>query len=210
MLATMGNESAKANMRRKDDPLFQRVFRGRGLDIGAGDDNIARENHFPGISHCETFDLADGNAQEITRYKSPASYDFVYSSHCLEHLDNPAQALRQWFSLVTPSGHLIVVVPDEDLYEQGVFPSRFNPDHKWTFTLFKPECSSWSPRSINLVSLITENLFDFRILLMRIADTRYDYSVRDVDQTAPWPGAEANIEVILHKTESGLLSRIRG
>jgi SAM-dependent methyltransferase len=197
----MGNESAKSNMRRKDDPLFQRVFCGRGIDIGAGQDNIARENLFPRITECETFDLDHGNAQEIARYKSPESYDFVYSSHCLEHLHNPAEALRQWFSLVKPSGHLIVVVPDEDLYEQGVFPSRFNSDHKWTFTLFKPKCSSWSPRSANLISLITENLLDFRILLMRIADTRYDYSVCDVDQTASWPGAEANIEVVIQKED---------
>jgi hypothetical protein len=27
-------------------------------------------------------------------------------------------------------------VPDEDLYEQGVFPSTFNADHKWTFTVY--------------------------------------------------------------------------
>jgi len=37
-------------------------------------------------------------------------------------------ALREWFQLVKPGDHLIVIVPDEDLYKQGYFPSRFNAD----------------------------------------------------------------------------------
>ena len=39
-------------------------------------------------------------------------------------------------------------VPDEDLYEQGQFPSTYNVDHKWTFTILKT--TSWSPCSLNL------------------------------------------------------------
>jgi hypothetical protein len=48
---------------------------------------------------------------------------------------NPESALSQWWSLVKPGGYLIVVVPHEDLYEQGIWPSRFNSDHKATFQL---------------------------------------------------------------------------
>src|SRR5260221_7032838 len=40
------------------------------------------------------------------------------------------------------------------LYEQGVFPSRFNGDHKSTFTISK--ASSWSPVSVNVLDLVTE------------------------------------------------------
>ena len=47
--------------------------------------------------------------------------------------------------MLEPGGHLIVTVPDEDLYEQGHFPSDYNRDHKWTFTIHKPK--SWSERS---------------------------------------------------------------
>ena len=43
-------------------------------------------------------------------------------------------------------------VPDEDLYEQGTFPSSFNRDHKWTFTIFQE--ISWSSRSINILDLV--------------------------------------------------------
>ncbi len=60
-------------------------------------------------------------------------YDFVFASHVLEHMD-PRAALEDWLSLVRPGG-LIVLVPDEDLYEQGHVPSLFNDDHKHTFTI---------------------------------------------------------------------------
>jgi hypothetical protein len=46
---------------------------------------------------------------------------------------------------------LIVIVPDEDFYEQGWWPSLFNHDHKHTFTLNE---RSWSPVSINVRKLI--------------------------------------------------------
>jgi SAM-dependent methyltransferase len=97
--------------------------------------------------------VGDGDANEITAYVSD-SFDFVFSSHCLEHMHDPRHALQQWWQLVKPGGHLIVIVPDEDLYEQGYFPSVFNPDHKATFTLSKNR--SWSPRSYNLLDLVRE------------------------------------------------------
>ena len=50
-------------------------------------------------------------------------FDFVFSSHCLEHMQDPVKcpSLRDWWQLVRPGGVLIVIVPDEDLYEQGIF-----------------------------------------------------------------------------------------
>lgn len=38
-----------------------------------------------------------------------------------------------------PGGHLVVTAPDEDLCEHGPWPSRFNGDHKWSFTIHKPQ-----------------------------------------------------------------------
>lgn len=205
----MGSESSKANRRRVCDPFWQRVFVGRGIDIGAGDDPVVREGRWPNVMSCEDFDCGQGDANYMLRYCEPAAYDFVYSSHCLEHLYDPHRAIREWWALVKPGGHLVVVVPDEDLYEQGVWPSRFNADHKWTFTVFKAQGQgmSWSPRSINVLSLITDNLSTSRVMLLRVADTGYDYNLRHVDQTLPPFEAEAAIEVVVRKLDDSTSPR---
>ena len=38
-------------------------------------------------------------------------YDFLVSSHCLEHLANPISALKGWRSVLNDGGDLIIVVP---------------------------------------------------------------------------------------------------
>jgi hypothetical protein len=66
-------------------------------------------------------------------------------------MHDPRKALLECWQLVRVGGHLFFIVPDEALYEQGVFPSRFNADHKATFTISKAQ--SWSPISINVLDL---------------------------------------------------------
>jgi SAM-dependent methyltransferase len=39
------------------------------------------------------------------------SYDFVLSSHCLEHCANPIKALKEWQRVVRPGGAIIVILP---------------------------------------------------------------------------------------------------
>lgn len=41
-------------------------------------------------------------------------YDFVVSSHCLEHLANPLKALKEWIRILKPQGVILVVVPDKN------------------------------------------------------------------------------------------------
>ena len=118
------------------------ILMGTVLDIGAGDD--------PVVPHAEIFDLDHGDANHISSHVN-IQYDCVYSSHCLEHMIDPKSALEDWLKLVKPGGYLFVIVPDEDLYEQGCFPSRFNSDHKHTFTISKKK--SWSPKSLNVLDL---------------------------------------------------------
>jgi len=185
-------ETTKAYQRRRQDPFWNEVFVGDGIDIGSGDDPF-RVGWFPGVKSVKTFDRKDGDAQYLTRYVSPNSYDFVHSSHCLEHLNHPC-VLFEWLHVVKTGGHLVFMVPDEDLYEQGVFPSRWNADHKRTFTFKKQK--SWSRQSVNLADVLAMLPF-CQIRRIGLIDTNYDYTITGIDQTNG--NAEAAWEVVLRK-----------
>ena len=170
------HEASKAALRRIHDPNFAaRYFVGDALDIGAGPDGLSKQQYlWPRLTTVVDWDLPDGDAQllafgEAVRWSTDLrgvlltqtrgtedaalyGFDVVHSSHCLEHMVDARAALVRWFEVVRPGGYLVTLVPDEDLYEQGVWPSTFNSDHKWTFTPWKPK--SWSPVSINVLDLV--------------------------------------------------------
>ncbi len=157
------DEAKKTNTLR-GEAFMTRYFQGKVIDIGAGNDLVC--------PHAERFDLEDGDANVIAQYRPVESYDCVHSSHCLEHMHDPEAALAQWWSLVKPGGFLVTVVPDEDLYEQGVWPSIFNKDHKTTFTL--KAGPSWSPVSFNIENLIKQ-LPGAEVLDVSLHDAGYEY-----------------------------------
>ena len=146
--------------------LLGGVLVGRVLDIGAGVDPVTKD--------AIVFDKAQGDAQEINNFFDLESFETVFSSHCLEHMVNPQEAIQSWFSLVKPGGHLITIVPDEDLYEQGHFPSIFNSDHKSTFTISKSH--SWSPVSINCLELFAK--LDGEIVCLSQQSDNYNLSLQ--------------------------------
>jgi SAM-dependent methyltransferase len=49
-----------------------------------------------------------------------ASYDYVLSSHCIEHLANPLRGIAEWRRVLKPGGLLILVLPHRD----GTFDHR--------------------------------------------------------------------------------------
>ena len=190
-------ESSKSVFRRCHDIRFTtRYFVGDGIDIGAGPDSIGYYSYmFPGIKSCKAWDLPDGDAQYLESVPDN-TYDFVHSSHCLEHLTDPKESLANWIRVLKPGGYLIVMIPDEDLYEQGVFPSTFNTDHKWTFSIHKE--TSWSPNCISVLSMISAFADSVTPLKIERIDHLYDFSLGRCDQTIS-PVTEAAIEFICQK-----------
>jgi SAM-dependent methyltransferase len=128
------NETSKAMMRRLRDPMFAtRYFVGRAIDVGSGNDPLSRQLGFwPLLNSVDEWDVKDGDAQ-LMQGVPDNSYALVYSSHCMEHVHDPRVALSHWFRILKPGGHVVVSVPDWEMYERGIWPSRFNPDHKSTF-----------------------------------------------------------------------------
>jgi SAM-dependent methyltransferase len=184
-ISWMGNEISKTHERRLREGYFDTVFVGRGIDIGCGDD--------PVTSDCIAWDKEQGDAQ-LPPGIPRQSFDWVYSSHCLEDLPNPKSAIRRWWEVLKPGGSLLVVVPDEDLYEQGIWPSQFNHNRRWTFTTHKSK--SWSPCSLSLAELAM-TLPGHQIEWIRKCDAGYDYSSGVWDRTAT--PAEAHIELLVRK-----------
>ncbi len=193
----MSNETSKSLMRRLHDIRYAtRYFRGSGIDIGSGSDSLARYCElFPRVSSIRSWDLQDGDA-EFMHSVEDSSYDFVHSSHCLEHLRDPLRGFENWIRICRVGGHLVITVPDEDLYEQGTWPSRFNSDHRWTFTINKAK--SWSYNSLNIFDLLFSQRDCIQVLKVELLDSSYLYNLGSVqDQTRDI--AESAIEIVVKK-----------
>lgn len=137
------NEATKTPAIRPRE-FYSEYMNGSVIDIGCGPDLV--------VPYATPFDQEQGDANHILDYMSPESFFCVHSSHCLEHMRNSKNCLQDWWALVKPGGYLITVVPDEDLYEQGYWPSLFNSDHKSTFRL--SGTSKASPVSLNIRDLV--------------------------------------------------------
>lgn len=198
-------EASKAVMRRLHDSRFAtRYFIGSGVDIGCGPDPISQyTEQFPLMTSCRSWDLPDGDAQYLESVEDN-TFDFVHSSHCLEHMVDPKTAMTNWLRVLKPNGHLVITIPEEDLYEQGIFPSTNNDDHKWTFTIAKE--NSWSSKSVNLVSFLAEFSNIAQILKIELLDASFRYNLQRFDQTLT-PIGECAIEFIMRKLPSDELHR---
>lgn len=190
-------ETSKAHRRRYLEEYqggfnWSGILNGKGIDVGAGDDLLPVEG-------CQPFDMEHGDANIIHEYFPENHFDYVHASQCLEHMHDPEKALRNWIKIVKPSGHLIITVPDWEIYEGQIFPSRWNPDHKstWSMTL---ESSSASMH-INVPNLL-ESIKDVaNVILSRLVDTNYNYVIgTSIDQTyIESDQVEAFIEFVIQK-----------
>jgi predicted SAM-dependent methyltransferase len=182
------NEASKARARLSREGLFSKYFQGTILDVGCGGDKI----------HPSAFgyDKEQGDATTLEGIPND-SIDCLFSSHCLEHLRQPQKAIMRWWEVVKPNGYLFVIVPSADLYEQGVWPSTFNTDHKHTFDLHSCPTVKWRKESYNLLGLIRD-LPNHYLLSARVIDTNYNYACPfRVDQSMG--DVEVALEVIVQK-----------
>jgi SAM-dependent methyltransferase len=160
-------ETFKARERRIRDGFFDKYCVGKGIDIGCFDD--------PLLPDIERWDLRiDPNMDaQYMRDVPDESYDFVYSSHCLEDLPNPSKGLFNWWRILKPGGYLTVMVPHRDLFERRItLPSPGNSDHKWYFLMDHDE----PPVTLGLIPLITKTLFRYDIEYVKKCSDGYGYN----------------------------------
>lgn len=188
------NETAKAVARRVNDHAFHFYLAGSGIDIGCGRCPLSLYRHlFPTMGTVRPWDVEDGDAQTMVGIPKGA-YTWAHSSHCLEHLRDPFAALRRWLEIVTD--YVIVTVPDWRLYEHRQWPSQYNGDHKWAFTLESPPAEHVID-VLELVQSVRDIASPVRIVSLESTFNR-GIEFTGADQTLG-PIAECAIEIVLSK-----------
>ncbi|HUV65523.1 MAG TPA: methyltransferase domain-containing protein [Sedimentisphaerales bacterium] len=104
-------------------------LRGTGLDLGAGDGKVCKEAigiDIGGTAADIKLDLSEDRALGIF---ADGSFDYIFSSHCLEDFKCTEAILREWWRVIRPGGHLILYGPDRDYYP-NVGTTGANPNHQ--------------------------------------------------------------------------------
>jgi SAM-dependent methyltransferase len=175
-------ETSKAKNRRLEEGFFDKFCKGNGLDIGFGGD--------PVVEGVQGYDFEHGDAQYLNGIRNNF-YDFVYSSHTIEHLDDPYLAVKNWFDKVKPGGYLIIYLPHRDFYEKKKeLPSRFNPNHKNFFLIDRDE----KPDTIGIVPLVEKVLNNYKIIYVRECNT--GWTIKDPEIHS---NGEYSIEIVIQK-----------
>jgi SAM-dependent methyltransferase len=192
----MKDVSKAAARRARASDFTTRFLVGQGLDIGNPADPLGQHGElFPAIRGIRHWDLADGDAQYL-KGLADESFDFVHACHILALLADPKEALRHWFRVLKPGGHLVLLEPDEDMYEQGYWPSRYCPEHRASFTIFKAR--SWCPASVNMTELIQALGPQADVQKLELVAQGFRHRLPRFDQTLT-PVAESAIELVVRK-----------
>jgi hypothetical protein len=104
-------------------PFALHFCQGHGVDIGCN----RKEWCFPGAIGID-LNFNDGNTAYDFKYEN---LDYVYSSHCLEHLTNWVEALDYWTSKIKVGGVLFLYLPH---YKQEYWRPWNNRKHLHIFT----------------------------------------------------------------------------
>jgi SAM-dependent methyltransferase len=129
----VGVEARKTYAAKLDDGFIEKYLSGMAiLDIGyKGYENDV----VPIVPQAIGIDV-DYPGYDGRRLPFPdQSQDAVFSSHCLEHVEDAQAALSEWFRVLKINGFLVLCVPHKHLYERKSSPpSIWNPDHRRFYT----------------------------------------------------------------------------
>lgn len=109
---------------------------GRGIDVGAG------KWPLPGAIPVQ--EEPHQNAYRLDNF-ADGSLDFVFSSHCLEHLDRWPEALALWVSKLKPGGIMFLYLPHESML-------LWRPGAPWVM-----DAHRWIPTAEAVIALLESN-----------------------------------------------------
>ena len=103
---------------------------GAGLDLGCHGDKIRTSAIGVDFSPVSCVNIV-GDVRDLHYFRDDA-LDYVFSSHCLEDLDDTEGTLREWFRVLRPGGYLVLYLPHRDHYP-NIGHSHANAAHKHDF-----------------------------------------------------------------------------
>jgi SAM-dependent methyltransferase len=180
----VGTEARKTYAAKLDNGFIEKYLSGTAiLDIGY---KGYEEDIVPIVPNAIGIDVGyPGYDGHILPFPDE-SQDAVFSSHCLEHVEDARTAISEWFRVLKTDGFLVICVPHQYLYERKSYPpSRWNPDHRRFYTP--------AILLIDIEETLKPNTYRVRHLADN--DAGYDYSIPP-DQH---PGGCYEIEVVIQK-----------
>lgn len=102
-------------------PFALEVCKGVGFDIGC----MKKEWSLPGSI---PIDLSFDDGYHALNL--PHSCDYIFSSHCLEHVDDWVKTMDYWFDIIKESGVIFLYLPD---YTQEYWRPWNNRKHRHIF-----------------------------------------------------------------------------
>lgn len=109
----------RGNMSQAVKSLAEKYCLGKGVDVGA--------STWP-ISGARVIENKKEENAHIIKERD-SSLDFVFSSHCLEHLDKWRDALKEWYRVLKQEGVLVLYLPHPSC---EMWLPEANKYHKWS------------------------------------------------------------------------------
>lgn len=176
------SETRREFGRRTREGYFDKYFFGHGIDIGCGSDLDANDKLDATTASCDRWDVSSGHGDATYMHGVPdEKYDWVASSHLLEHIRDRETALKNWWRILKPGGWLVIMVPHRNLYEQRrTLPSSGNGDHK---TFIMPWADE-APDTVGFVPLLLRALEGATIHSVRLC---FPYGIEAVIEKRTYP-----------------------
>jgi len=105
-------------------PFAKQFCKGYGFDIGCKYKDWSLPNSIP-------IDLSFNNGYDAINLPTSKDVDYIFSSHCLEHIDNWVDVMDVWYKTLKIGGILFLYLPH---YEQHYWRPWNNNKHKHIFT----------------------------------------------------------------------------
>lgn len=140
-----GSEAAKTRHR------VISLLRGRGLDLGCGDEKIVKSAigiDVTGAAKDLVIDLAANNALSMF---ADCSMDYVFASHCLTEFMRPEVMLKEWWRVVAVGGHVILYDRDPEFCPRA---NTAGAEHRTDVTL---DCAKKILKGLGNAVIVSES-----------------------------------------------------